>query len=236
MKILKILVFQISISKWRKKERFIHPDQVNEDEKHEANDKMIQLNKSLENVLKNVYERESRNSTRGDKEETENAGEEQSDEQIFTREYFEKFNFPQENTNSFTIHINNDDAEPWKNAFYQSYGEPTITRHKETNTIMDRWWKFLYEGINITLHLYINEGTANKILVQGGSKFVLINYVFSQLPKMYSDVKSESSLKESSSFFYSPKTRRQKSIFQSSTRRLLKCDYCHVRKSREEKN
>ena len=223
------------ISKWRKRARVVHPDKVSDDEKHDANIKMIERNKSLENVLKYVHERDSKRSSMEENEGCkENTEEEQSDEQVFTKEYFKKFNFPQENTNSFTIHISNIDAEPWKNAFYNSYGEPTITKHKETNKVMDRWWKFSYEGINITLHFYINEGTANKILVQGGNKFVLINYVFSQLPKMYSDVKSDSSLKTNDFLFLSPKTRRQKSIIQSSTKRLIQCDHCHLRKSREE--
>jgi len=224
------------ISKWRKRARVVHPDKVSEEEKQEANTRMIELNKSLENVLKYVQERDNNRKKNEENEEcSEETEEEQSDEQVFTKEYFKKFNFPQENTNSFTIHISNVDAEPWRNAFYNSYGEPTLTTHKVSNKVMDRWWKFDYEGITITLHLYINEGTANKILVQGGNKFVLINYVFSQLPKMYTDVKSNMSLKSNdSSVFFSPKTRRQKSMLQSSSKRLVQCEYCHIRKSRDE--
>ena len=171
------------ISRWRKKARMVHPDKVSEENKEEANRNMTNLNKSLEDVLKYVQERENKKSEEDISEDNMDVSEETNEEHIFAKEFFNRFNFPKENSNSFTIHISNSDAESWRDCFVKLYGEPTITNHKVSNKVMDRWWKFVYEEISITLHLYMNNGTANKILVQGGNKFVLVNYVFSQLPE-----------------------------------------------------
>ena len=224
------------ISKWRKKARLVHPDKVGEEHKEEANIKMSALNKSLEEVLKFVHERENKETEEEVLNENLDKHEEFKDEYSFAKEHFKRFNFPTENSNSFTININNSDAEFWRESFEELYGEPTITTHKVSEKVMDRWWKFIFEGQKVTVHLYMNEGTDSKILVQGSGKITLINYVFSELPKIYVKVRSALEIKPNneSSLFFSPKTRRQKSMTQPRGKKLVQCDNCHVMKPKEE--
>ena len=108
-----------AISKWRRKARVVHPDKVSDDQKEEANTAMTELNKSLENILANIHKRDEKHYNEEEEEIAEKG--ETNEEQVLARDYFENFNFPQENTNSFTIHINNKEAEPWRDSFTKLY-------------------------------------------------------------------------------------------------------------------
>ena len=66
-----------------------------------------------------------------------------NDEAVFTKEDFDKFNFPFENRGSFTVGVEDDLAEVWQDCLEEKYGEPQIVIN-ENGTECDRMWKVMF--------------------------------------------------------------------------------------------
>ena len=99
------------INAYRKKAKIIHPDKAGSDFTAEFQD----FNNAYERALKYLV-----NKTEND--------DNTCDEEKFTVDNFEKFNFPKKNTDSFTILVENELADLWQDSFKNLFGEPTITR------------------------------------------------------------------------------------------------------------
>ena len=105
-----------------------------------------------------------------------------SDDERFTKENFSKFNFPTQNSQSFTVIIQKELANHWEEAWSETQGKPKVFTN-EVGTVIDTFWQFKYEvnGVNtidMTVHIYKNNLNPNskkvsKLLVQGSNMFIL---------------------------------------------------------------
>ena len=115
-----------------------------------------------------------------------------SDEDLFAKESFEKFNFSQENKGSFTVRVEDKLAEVWQECLEIVYGEPTIIQ-TPTGTESDRFWKTTFSqagrDLVITIHFYNHnkpkDKKQSKIMVQGAVQSIICEYVLCDLPKIY---------------------------------------------------
>ena len=55
------------------------------------------------------------------------------EEELFAIKVFNEFNFKKENTNSFTIFIENERSSDWNSVFCNIYGDPKIPNQIESN-------------------------------------------------------------------------------------------------------
>ena len=89
-------------------------------------------------VLSNAYERaikylvEKHKAKKGD--DTGVAESSDNDEERFTRENFDRFNFPKRNSDCFTVMIENNMADTWQECFEQLYGKPNVNKIKSSGT------------------------------------------------------------------------------------------------------
>ena len=109
-----------------------------------------------------------------------------NDEAVFTKEHFDKFNFPFENRGSFTVGVEDNLAELWQDCLEKTYGKPQIVIN-EHNTECDRMWKLCLvktaKNIDITVHFYNHNKPKDKkqslLLIQGAFQSIICEYVFS---------------------------------------------------------
>ena len=184
--------FQIKdvISIYRNKTRKVHPDKFNqatEEEKRRKTEEFQKLNNGYETILKYIVENGNTNTS---------SEQNEDDEEAFMKNNFNNFNFPKENTGSFTVIIQHSDADTWHKCLVDIYGNPVITRN-DRGTVLDTFWKFPFEDegrkIELTLHIYNKPKTKkeSKLLIQGGFQPLTCLYVFTELPKIYKKVSKE---------------------------------------------
>ena len=183
------------IQAYRRKAVKIHPDKVGESDKEEATEAFKVLNNSYENLLKFLVEKAKNNSKLNENE----VNEEESEEQKFTEEYFKHFNFPTENDGSFTVHIQHYQADAWQDNLEKIYGTPTVHRTSK-GTVTDTFWQFTYSAEEaetvITLHIYNKPQNKkkSKLMIQSGNKSLVCIYVFSELPRIFKNISTNSTL------------------------------------------
>ena len=167
------LTFKIAKNVYRKNALNVHPDKIGS----ESTEAFQQLVNAYKEVLKYIFENPKYEVT-----------ENNDEEEIFAHENFENFNFPQENDGSYTVLIQNSQADAWQEALENIYGEPEVKRTPK-GTECDRYWKIKFSvenfQIEITVHLYNKPKSKkkSKILVQGGLQSAIGIFVFEELPK-----------------------------------------------------
>ena len=127
------------ILKYRKKAREVHPDMfanASEDEKRVKTEQFQELNNAYERTLKHILE------IQAGKPDGEN--DDDDDGERFTKDNFGQFNFPKENSGSFTVIIQHRDADIWQKCLVEEYGLPQISKN-DKGTVCDTLWKFTYE-------------------------------------------------------------------------------------------
>ena len=95
-------------------------------------------------------------------------------EERFFRENFEKFNFPFANKGSFTVSIEDDQADTWQECMENELGEPKVNINQH-GTECDRLWKVVFKAVEITIHLYNNPKNkkGSKLMLQAGKQSVI---------------------------------------------------------------
>ena len=150
-----------------KKAKIIHPDKAGPEFTAEFQD------------FKNAYERALRYLV--DKKKAEDAKatdadlDMREDDEKFTQDNFDLFNFPKKNTDSFTIQVENQLADLWQECFEKLFGAPIVNKNKSSGTESGRVWKINYKHdediTELTIHYYNKpvKSKKSKFLVQGGS-------------------------------------------------------------------
>ena len=180
---------------YKKEALKVHPDKLGEDATEEdvarATTAFQDLNNAygmiLNLVLQKAKDREDQTTAEDDINCLINDGER------FMRDNFKNCNFPHENSGSFTVGIQNVQANSWQECLERVYGQPHVNKN-DKGTECDRFWKFEYKyeehTTEITLHIYNKPKTkkSSKLLIQGGSQSLICLFVFSELPRIYKDV------------------------------------------------
>ena len=156
----------------------LHPDKSGDDDAAEKTAKFQKLRSAYEKL--NTYFSESPNPSDNPETVDENV------EDDFMKDNFDKFNFPYENSGSFTVKIEEYLADTWQEHITVMLGKPKV-KINDQGTECDRHWKVHYAGIDITLHIYNKPKNkkGSKLMLQGSRQSVLCAYVFTELPKIY---------------------------------------------------
>ena len=170
---------------YHKRAKEFHPDKADRN-----NEEEVAKNTEAFKEVGNAYERILRYIIENLKAQNDKNLAPATDEDIFARENFDKFNFPSENVGSFTVRVEDHLAEVWQECLQQVYGEPRIVKVANTGTESDRIWKIMHmNNMEITLHFYNHnkpkDKKQSKILVQGGRQSLLCEFVFGELPRIY---------------------------------------------------
>ena len=175
------------VKAFRRKALLLHPDKTRRDTKAEFQE----LNNSYESALRFLVERE-KTKDEEDSDKSNDANDDASDvDEKFVKEYFSRFNFPQKNTDSFTVFVENCLADAWQECFEKLYGKPVINKNKTSGTESGRVWKILYgedDGkVELTIHFYNKpvKTKKSKFLIQGGSNASKCLFVFNEMPGIY---------------------------------------------------
>ena len=118
--------------------------------------------------------------------------------QWMRKQFLQGNTFPFENMGSFTVHVEDCLADAWQLCLESVYGAPRIVINNGKEG--DRFWKIMFgqddQHVEITLHFYNHnkprDKKQSKILIQGGVQFLLCEYVFCDLPKIYKMVATQS--------------------------------------------
>ena len=107
-----------------------------------------------------------------------------TDDDKFFKDYFERFNFPFENKGSFTVSIEDLLADTWQECIEHILGAPKVVINAH-GTECDRIWKVSYNNIEITIHMYNKPKNkkGSKLMLQGGIQSMICSYVFMNFPK-----------------------------------------------------
>ena len=178
---------------YRKRAAVIHPDKADPADLKQVAEftaAFQDLGNSYQRILKYIIEKL--------KNQSEETDEPLNEEDIFAKENFDKFNFPFENTGSFTVLVEDNLADVWQECFECVYGAPQVVINKGVEG--DRFWKIMFgqsgQNIELTVHFYNhNKPRAkkqSKILIQGANQSLICDYVFCELPKIYTMVTSKS--------------------------------------------
>ena len=173
------------IQAYRKLAKNLHPDKSGYASKEEFQD----LGEAYEHILKLVVEGTKRNGDTGVKRNEKEKQEDEETEEKFVKDNFHNFNFPTEKEGSFVVVLENDLADAWDECFKDIYGEPKVNRTR-TGTETSRLWRIVYQGCELTIHLYKKPKTTkiSKFLVQGGNHVKKYFFVFTELPLIYKKV------------------------------------------------
>ena len=178
-----IVTIREVIKAYRKKAFRVHPDTSG----YESTSDFQVLSNAYERALKYLVEKHK--AKKGD--DTGVAESSDNDEERFTRENFDRFNFPKRNSDSFTVMIENNMADTWQECFEQLYGKPNVNKNKSSGTEAGRVWKVdLEQGENkaeLTIHFYNKpvKSKKSKFLIQGGNHAFKCLFVFNEMPKIY---------------------------------------------------
>ena len=189
------------IKAYRKQALKVHPDKMSNDATEEeivkATENFKQLNESYQRFMKFVIEKhqnEKNGNSEGNEEmNNDENGVNEDDDEIFMKDNFKSFNFPQENDGSFTVIIQHDQADMWQDCLEEIYGKAETMKNKN-GTIIDRLWKFDYEyqdtKTQLTVHIYNKPKNRkpSKLLIQGGAQVLIYMFVFNVLPQVYFNV------------------------------------------------
>ena len=140
-----------------------------------------------------------------------------SDEEVFFKDNFDMFNFPYENQGSFTVKIEDYLANTWQASLSSLLGEATVNINSY-GTECDRFWKVIFEEIEVTVHIYNNPKNkkGSKLMIQGSRQSILCAYVFNELPKIYKIVSANKPT------FVQTNTKLRKKTVKST----VNCDQC----------
>ena len=106
------------LKNWRRMTRILHPDKGGKKEDFQT------LQDALEKVGNAINELSEDTSVQEDEEE------------LFSKKVFNQFNFQKENSNSFTIFIENLRTDAWESTFIKSFGEPVIPQDNESKMVV----------------------------------------------------------------------------------------------------
>ena len=106
---------------------------------------------------------------------------------------FRNVNFPRENKGSFTVVVEDSQADIWESCLEKLYGVPVL--EKSNDTAYGKYWKVVFtveeQTSELTVHIYNKPKSRKKksnILVQGGIQHLNCLYVFEELSKIYKQV------------------------------------------------
>jgi hypothetical protein len=178
-----IITIREVIKAYRKKAFRVHPDTS----RYESTSDSQVLSNAYERTLKYLVEKHKakKGEDGGVAESSENY------EERFTRENFDRFNFPKRNSDSFTVMIENNMADTWQEYFEQLYGKPIVNKNKSCGTEAGRVWKVDVEQeenkAELTIHFYNKpvKSMKSKFLIQGGNHAFKCLFVFNEMPKIY---------------------------------------------------
>ena len=125
--------------------------------------------------LGNSYQRVLKYIVENLKNQSEDANEPLNEEEIFSKDNLDKFNFPFENMGSFTVQVEDRLAHVWQQCLESLYGAPRVDIN-DKGTVCDRMWKIMFsqggQNVALTLHFYNHnkprDKKQSKILIQGG--------------------------------------------------------------------
>ena len=119
------------IKAFYKKAQRIHPDETGPEYTEEFQD------------FKNAYERALRYLVEKNKAEESKSDDMdiRDDDEKFTQDNFDLFNFPRKNTDSFTLQVENQLADLWQECFEKLFGKPIVNVNKTSGTESGRVWK-----------------------------------------------------------------------------------------------
>ena len=193
----------------------VHPDKVEESKKASATAEFQVLNNSYERLLKFLVDKVKKNKDIAEQEDID----EKSEEERFTEDNFKNFNFPTENDGSFTVNIQHSHADSWQENLENIYGAPTIHKNNK-GTVGDTYWQFKYsveeQETVITLHIYNKPKNkkSSKLMIQSGNKSLVCIFVFSELPRIYTNLSTSTAIVED-----------------ERTQNMVKCTQCKVKAS-----
>ena len=113
------------------------------------------------------------------------------EEEVLARKIFKEFNSEKENSNSFTILIENVRVHDWNSIFVKIYGEPRIPNDNESN---GRHWdhqNYNIDGVEqkISITMWMNpKNKQSKLLIQSSKQIMTMMWVTNELPNIFMDV------------------------------------------------
>ena len=129
---------------WRKAARLCHPDKGgNKEEFQKVQDAYEKVGEMINDSTK--YDQKD-----------------DDEEEAFARKVFEEFNSKKENSNSFTIKIENKRSVDWDSTFTSLYGESVIPNQNESNG--RHWYHQGYSIDGISSKISITLWTTNQSL------------------------------------------------------------------------
>ena len=105
---------------------------------------------------------------------------EANDEAHYEKEFFMRSNFPRENKTGFTVILQNDLSDEWKEILKKNHGDG---ENLPSGGIM-----FKNGNITVTLYIKPKRDRKTKVHVQSGSQDANVGYVFNDLPLLFKQV------------------------------------------------